>query len=273
MNPLPGALLLIGHPVSHSLSPAFQNAALRHAGIALDYTAMDVPPERFADAVAHIRATHAAGNVTVPHKIAMFDACTEVTPIAERAGAVNAFRALDDDQLVGHNTDVGGVNHAVRELIGHPRGLTITLLGAGGAAAAVLAAAASWDAEVRVRSRSYERAKELVEQVHPDAHVLRRVVDTLEGADIIINATTLGMSEDDDLPCEASELEPQTAVLDLVFRPNETRWVRECRARGLRAADGREMLLEQGALAFEWWLGVPPDREVMRTALLATPRH
>lgn len=269
MKPLPGALLLIGHPVAHSPSPAFQTAALRAAGIPLEYVARDVPPQWLQTTLDDIRATRAAGNVTVPHKFRVHEACDELTPTATRAGAVNAFR-VDDGRLIGHNTDVGGVDCAVRKLLGDPRGKIIALIGAGGAAAAVLVAASSWESEVRVRSRSYEHTKALTERVYPDAHVVRRVDDAVDGADLVINATTLGMREDDELPCDLDDLDPGAAVFDLVYGRNKTRWVREARARGHEAMDGREMLLEQGALAFEWWLGIAPDRGVMRAAL--TPR-
>lgn len=267
MIPLPSALLLIGHPVSHSLSPIFQNAALRHAGIPLEYVAVDVPPDRVRATIAEIRDQRVAGNVTVPHKRAMFDACDALTPTAERAWAVNAFKVEGDGVLLGHNTDVGGVAHAVRMLIGDPRDRIVTIIGAGGAAAAVLAAAAAWQTEVRLRSRDYDVARTLAARTLPDAHVFRRAGDAVEGAHLVINATTLGMSPDDELPCEIDDLDPEAVLLDLVYRREETRWVREARNRGHRAGDGIEMLIEQGALSFEWWLGIAPDRAVMRASL------
>lgn len=262
---LPGALWLLGHPVQHSLSPKFQDAALRAAGIPLEYTALDVPPDALQSVLEQVRARHAAGNVTVPHKEAAFQACDSTTEIAARIEAVNAFK-VEDGRLLGHNTDVAGVDHAVRALVGDPTGLTIALLGAGGAAAAVLAAAESWDADIRMRSRTPERARALAQRVAGVAEVVRRVADALEDADLVINATPIGMTSNA-FPCPLDSIPTGAAVLDLVYRPNETRWVREARARGHRAADGMGMLIEQGALAFEWWFGVEPDREVMRMAV------
>lgn len=260
----PARLVLLGHPVAHSLSPRFQQAALDAAGIPLRYEALDVPPARLADVLGRLAVESAAGNVTIPHKEAVHAQCATLTEVARRTGAVNAFRA-DAAGLHGHNTDVGGVDAAVRRLIGDPTGARVVVLGAGGAAAATLVAAATWRAaRVTVLNRTVARAHALVGRVGIGETADHEAA--LADADLVVNATSVGL-HDDAHPAPLGELSAGAAVLDLVYRRGETGWVRDARASGRRAADGTGMLLEQGALAFEWWLGVPPDREVMRRAL------
>src|SRR3954464_10900150 len=140
MSVLPGRLVLLGHPVSHSLSPVFQNAALAAAGIAARYEALKVPPGLLHVTLDEAKADQWAGNVTVPHKEAVFARCREITPVARRVGAVNTFRS-GSDGIVGHNTDVRGFVEAVETLLGRaPENVTFGIIGAGGSAAAVLAA-------------------------------------------------------------------------------------------------------------------------------------
>jgi shikimate dehydrogenase len=266
----PRRLLLLGHPVAHSLSPVFQNAALRALGSDLRYEALDVPPERFAETFRTLALDGAAGNVTVPYKAAAAEACDQIMPLARRVGAVNTFWTVGG-RLVGDNTDVGGFHAAARALLGaEPRELRVALLGAGGAAAAVLAAVAEWPAStVAVWNRSPDRAVRLAAAFAGVATAAEFLATAVRGADLVVNATTVGM-RDDDVPFHPAILARRAAVLDLVYRPGETAWVRLARARGLRAADGLTMLVEQGALAFERWLGVPPDRAAMWAALRRT---
>jgi shikimate dehydrogenase len=260
-------IVLLGHPVAHSLSPRFQNAAIRAAGIDAIYEAIDVPPDQLAATVAALRDTPgSAGNVTVPHKEAMAALCDSLTPLAGRTGAVNTF-FLEGSTLVGDNTDVGGFDASARALLGRmPTGLIVGVIGAGGAAAAVLAAVERWPGcGVFVWNRDPSRADRLTSRFG----AIARPAALLEigTADLVVNATTLGMRDSDPLPIDLSRLGGDRAVIDLVYRPGETRLVREARARGLRATDGLTMLLEQGALAFERWFGVAPDRGAMRAEL------
>jgi shikimate dehydrogenase len=260
---LPGRLVLLGHPVAHSLSPAMQNAALRSAGIPLTYEAMDVTPANLATVAGLLRDAGAAGNVTVPHKEAFAALCNSRTPVADRVGAANTFWT-DESALVGDNTDVGGFDAAVRRHFGlpHDHG-TVLVLGAGGSAAAVLAAVERWDgARVRILARSSARANALAARFARIATVSEHAADAASGVSLVVNATPVGLNGNE-LPIDPSLLPPETDVLDLTYRRGETPWVHACRARGLRAADGLAMLVEQGALAFERWFGAIPDREAM----------
>jgi shikimate dehydrogenase len=267
VTPLPGRLVLLGHPVSHSLSPRFQNAALRAAGIPLAYETLDVSPHALAAALRELAGQNASGNVTIPHKEAVAALCARRTPLAERCGAVNTFWH-EKGTLVGDNTDVGGVDAIALALLGDTRGSArVALLGAGGSAAAVLAAAERWgSANVRLYNRNMERAHALASRFEGSVTVASSLDDALDGASLVVNATPVGL-RDDDFPVAVERIPPGAAVFDLVYRTGETAWVRAARNAGHRAADGEGMLVEQGALSFERWFGVEPDRNAMWSAL------
>ena len=271
MSEIPGRLVLLGHPVSHSLSPVFQNAALSDAKIRLRYEALDVPPSKMAETLDELVQMHAAGNATIPHKTAVALACDRLTKEAERAGAVNTF-AVRNGVLVGHNTDIAGFDRVARGIVQQSlANLTVGLFGAGGAAAAVLAAVEAWGAKAVVANRDATRAAALCERFRSIA----RVGDDTEiakHADIVVNATSLGMHSGESGPIDPALLRRATAVLDLVYTPNETDFVRAARGRGIRATDGLSMLVEQGAESFAWWFGRRPNVEVMWRAVGRSPQ-
>jgi shikimate dehydrogenase len=268
MRIYPGRLVLLGHPVSHSLSPAFQNAALRAAKIPLKYEAIDVEPGELRSVLRELRESKAAGNVTIPHKTAVHASCDKVTDTAARVGAVNTFW-FESGELYCDNTDVGGFDTAAKALLGgEPAGASVTLLGSGGAAAAVLAAVERWpQARVSIVARNADKARRLARRFRDVAGVETSLEKAVDGATLIVNATPIGQ-HDDGQPMDVSLIQPATAVLDLVYRKGATPWVKAARKRGCRAADGLPMLLEQGALSFQRWFGVDPDREAMRQALV-----
>jgi shikimate dehydrogenase len=266
---LPGRLVLLGHPVAHSLSPRFQNAALSRAGIPLVYEALDVLPEALGRTLTDLRSSGGAGNVTIPHKESAATQCDELTSVARRVGAVNTFWC-EGERLVGDNTDVGGFEAVATALLraadqAHP--LRIAVLGAGGSAAAVLAAAEGWPrAHARVFSRSAVRTRALCARFSGLADAAPTAEEAVSGATLVVNATPIGLG-DDAMPIDPTRLAPSTVVVDLVYRHGGTAWTCAATRLGLRATDGTLVLLEQGALAFERWFGVTPDRDAMRAAL------
>jgi shikimate dehydrogenase len=263
----PERLVLLGHPVAHSLSPRIQTAALHAAGINARYEALDVDPSTFEGTIRELVLQRCAGNVTVPFKERMFDACAALTPLARRVGAVNTWWVDGDGRLVGDNTDVGGFDAAARALLGaEPRNITVGVLGAGGAAAGVLAAVELWvDCTAHVFNRTPERARALCERFRSVAQPVDDV-GVIAGADLVVNATSVGLN-DDALPIDLSLLRDDCVVLDLVYKPGETQFVRDLHARGIRAKDGITMLVEQAALAFEKWFDVTADRSAMWRSL------
>ena len=262
-------LVLIGHPVAHSLSPVMQNAALDAAGSTLRYEALDIPADALAATLASLRATNCAGNFTIPHKRTAMQSMQKCTPIAMRAGAVNTFWRDDDGDLAGDDTDVTGFAAMVNDVIPDlPDGVRVAVIGAGGAAAAAITAIEAWPgATVTVHARDLARAVAMRMRHSVVVRACSMRDPCLEDANIVVNATPLGLGDNDAFPVEMDRMSPAAAVLDLVYRNNETAWVRAAREHGHPAADGLSMLFHQGVAAFERWFGVEPDRQAMWNAL------
>lgn len=259
-------LALLGDPVDHSLSPVFQNAALRAAGINAVYVALRCSSDALPCLLRGIAEAGGGGNVTVPHKEVALRAVDRLGDAARRTGACNAF-GFSDGAVWGDNTDVEGVRGALRALPGSSAaGMRVLVVGAGGAArAAVCALLDDGAAEIMVVNRSADRACRLAAQFdHPQSLKIAERVPA-GTYDLAVNATSLGLRAGDPLP-----LGPDVrigAALDLVYTPEETPWVRRMRADGVPAADGHGMLLHQGAAAFRLWFQREPPMEVMRRAL------
>jgi shikimate dehydrogenase len=268
----PRRLVLLGHPVAHSLSPRMHAAALAAIGSPLTYEAIDVPPDALDAQLDALVGEPASGNVTIPHKLRVAERCAELTSRARRAGAVNVFW-VEAGALMGDNTDIPAFATLAELTLGSPpAGERIALLGGGGAAAAVLAAVEQWR---QCRVTLFNRSREPAESLAARFPVVHDVADSAEravrGATMVVNATALGLRDADPLPVTIDRIPSGAAVVDLVYRPLGTAWVKAATAAGLRARDGMEMLLEQGALALERWLGVPAPRAVMREALVRHP--
>lgn len=265
-------LAVIGDPVAHSLSPAMYNAAFRALGLDAVYVALRVSAESLAQVLAMQIVTHGAGNVTVPHKEAVERSVTRKTDACARAGACNTFW-IEDGALVGDNTDVVGVSAALAKLGAGGKGARWLVVGTGGSARAVALAAADAGATLFVRSRDSGRAREFAawsSGLGGSAHVANGPVEI----DVAINATPLGLAGHDPLPIDVNHLPGVKTALDLVYAPGETRWVHALRERGIEAADGREMLVQQGAAAFErFFPATAAPKEVMRAAVQRALRH
>jgi shikimate dehydrogenase len=261
---------LLGDPVAHSLSPAMQNAAFRAAGDDAVYLALRTEAEALP-ALMRTLARSGGGNVTVPHKGAAAAALDDAAPAVIRTGACNTFWSADG-RLHGDNTDVAGLRAAVGALTGGAAGMRVLLIGAGGAAAAALCALLDEGAaQIALLNRSAPRAEALARRLDPAGERVALLSvggpAAMGGFDLLINATTLGLHDGDPLPLPLDGV--RGAVLDMVYRPAETAWVHAARARGLPAADGREMLLQQGAAAYARWMGRAAPVEAMRSALNA----
>jgi shikimate dehydrogenase len=264
---------LLGDPVSHSLSPKFQNAALRALGLDAVYVALRCASDDVPGLLRGIARAGGGGNVTVPHKAVAAATVDRPSDAVLRTGACNAFW-LEDGAIHGDNTDVAGVREAVTALLGRPpSGARVLLLGAGGAASAAVCALADAGAErIVILNRTIDRAESLAERFRaPGVRIdVAASVDALAGDrfDLAINSTSLGLKPADPLPLDPDAPGPTVgAALDLVYAAGETRWVHAMRARGLPAADGKEMLIQQGAAAFRRWWGMDPPLDVMRAAL------
>ncbi len=255
-------LAVVGDPVQHSLSPAMHNAAIGALGLDAVYIPVRADGVALAHVIKAFEAVGIAGNVTVPHKLAVAQLLIRLTATAQELGAVNTFYP-EGGRLVGDNTDVPGLLDALDCL--DPEGPWL-VAGTGGSARAVAAAAKVRSTTLLVRSRDPARASSFAEWargVGVEAHA-----DDGRPAATAINATPLGLKPGDPPPVPKDRLDGCRVALDLVYSPGETGWIRACRARGLRAADGRGMLVAQGAYAFErFFPGTVAPREVMAAAV------
>jgi shikimate dehydrogenase len=257
-------LAVLGDPIAHSLSPAMHNAALDALGVDAVYVALRVSPAGFSDTFRALGTLGVAGNVTVPHKEAAERDVVRKTDLCARAGACNTYW-VEHGVLVGDNTDVPAIAAEMAEL-GVGRGHWL-VVGTGGSARATALAAADACADLSVHSRDARRATDFADWA-TGLGLKARVAKPPLAADVVVNATPLGLASGDPLPLDPDGLCGVHAALDLVYGPGETRWVRELRVRSITARDGRGVLVRQGALAWERFF---PDRpapvEVMRAAV------
>jgi shikimate dehydrogenase len=266
----PGRLILLGQPVSQSLSPLFQNAALRHAGLHAHYDALDVSPDALERTVRALADEGAAGNVTIPHKERVAALCDVLSPLASRLGAVNTWWS-EGGVLHGDNTDVGGFDDAIVALLGKiPIGARVALLGAGGSARAVAAAVSAWpESSLAVWARNPASAATVV-ALGPagQSTAEESMAEALRHADLVVNATPIGM-RDDNIPVNPDVLRAGAACFDLVYRRDgsPTPFVALARAQGRRADNGLTMLIAQGARSWQRWFGIAPDQSVMMRAI------
>ncbi|ADJ25549.1 shikimate 5-dehydrogenase [Dehalogenimonas lykanthroporepellens BL-DC-9] len=266
MNTGTGLLGLLGDPVAHSVSPAMHNAAIDRLGLDYVYLAFRVTPAGLAGALNGVRALGIRGvNLTIPHKTAALGLLDEVDEAARRVGAVNTV-VNDAGRLTGYNTDIAGFLAALKKHGFAPAGQKAVVLGAGGAARAVVFALRDAGAEVVIANRSIEKADTLAADTGATAvsTTETELQKALDGAGLLVNATPVGLFPDTGVtPVPGSLLHPGLTVFDTIYRPRRTRLLTEAEAAGCRVIDGLDMLVEQGATAFELWTGQSPDRAVM----------
>jgi shikimate dehydrogenase len=255
---------VIGWPIEHSLSPAMHNAVYEELGLDWAYIPLPVVDQiGLRRVVAAIRALPFVGfNVTMPYKTDVLELCDEVAMAASMAGAVNTVHCVEG-RLVGYNTDGRGLLESLADDAGFsPEGKRVVLLGAGGAAgAAIVAFILGKAASVDVVSRELERAEELVSRVEPhlkctaaDAFTFDDAEHAVRQADLIVNATPVGMRAGDPSPIPASWLRADQVVLDMVYGvQGTTALLSDARAAGATALDGLGMLVRQGATAIDIW--------------------
>jgi shikimate dehydrogenase len=270
-------LAVLGHPVSHSRSPAMQNAALEALGLGGEwsYEAIDVEPAEFAARVPELPGEGFVGaNVTIPHKEAALALADEASEPAERIGAANTL-SFAGGEIRADNTDAPGL---IAALPGPIVGRMALVLGAGGSARAAVWALAEEGTPVSIWNRTPERADELVRALATAGQGtaaegrLRAVTGEqvrANGYQLIVNCTAIGMHDEDpfeQLPLEPERLTRGVVVVDLVYAGSESRLVGEARERGATAVEGLEVLVQQGAASLRIWTGMDPPIEVMREA-------
>ncbi len=266
---------VVGYPLSHSISPAMQQAALDALGIAARFEVWETAPDDLATIVERMRSGDCLGaSVTIPHKEAIVALVDEVTPKAHVIGAVNCI-VVNGDRLIGHNTDGDGFITALRERAGFdPAGKRALLIGAGGAAKALAHALVSVGiSSLTIANRTRARAKVLASQLGSNVEVVsldpKDLASPASQADLIVNSTPLGMSSGDSTsisPIPGALIPAESLVNDIVYNPPETPLLRDARSRGARVLGGLPMLIYQGIVAFELWTGREAPVDVMFAA-------
>lgn len=248
---------VVGDPIAHSKSPAMHGFWLDRLGIAADYRAHRVAPDELGTYLRQRRhdPDWRGCNVTVPLKALVLEHMTSLGPEARSIGAVNTVVAQGDGELLGLNTDAHGVLFALADT----QAEHAVVIGAGGAArAALFALKVMGVARATVVNRDMIRARAALDDLEVDGRVLP--LGSSPAADLLINASALGMAGQPPLSYDVSMLPPNATVFDMVYAPLETELLRGSRQRGLRTIDGLTMLAEQGAMAFAAFFNAGPDR-------------
>lgn len=267
---------VIGWPVAHSLSPRLHGYWLDHHNVDGAYIPMPVSPDHIEMAIASLPKLGFCGaNVTVPHKIAAFNAADELSQAATTIGAVNTLICREDGSIFGDNTDGYGfiANLKAGAPNWDPLAAPALVLGAGGAARAVV-----WsllDAgvpNVMIANRTTEKAQVIANDMDGPITVIPwdDRSDAVEGAGLIVNTTALGMTGKPSLEIDLGRAAQLTLVTDIVYAPLETPLLRDAASHGCKVVDGLGMLLHQAVPGFDAWFGVWPDvTDDLRTHVLA----
>lgn len=275
---------VIGDPIEHSLSPIMHNAAISHLGVDYIYLPLRIKPADLATALAGFTAIGVQGfNVTIPHKQAILPLLTEITPLAQAVGAVNTVYPVATG-WGGTNTDVPGFLAPLHNLNNIDKNWSqkvALILGYGGAARAVVAGCAELGcAEIHVVGRQAEKLTNfqqswvnsaLPAKLNLQVHPWDNLPNLIPKADLLVNTTPVGMYPHiDQSPLEMALIQliqPGTIVYDLIYRPKPTLLLHEAAHQGALAIDGLEMLVQQGAVALNLWLGRPIPVDIMSASL------
>jgi shikimate dehydrogenase len=285
----PARIAVLGHPVTHSLSPQLHQPALDASGAEMRYIRLEVEPGKIREALKLLHELDFVGaNVTVPHKFEALDACTEIDGNARALGAVNTL-LFDGNDTLGFNTDGPGFVRAIHEeFLVDIKDLRIMIVGAGGGAGQAIATQCALEGCERLLlvNRSLDKIQPFTKRLAPyfSSERLEGPGDRLrilpldspelsaesDHVDLIVNATSLGLKRTDPSPLPSSCLQPHHLVYDSIYSPPQTRLLKEADSHGARTANGLSLLLHQGVLAFELWFPGSDPLETMRSALRST---
>ena len=260
---------VLGWPVAHSRSPAIQNAALEAAGLgpSWHYQLLPVPPELFDETVQALPAAGFRGvNVTIPHKQAALALATDASDRARAIGAANTLVFQDDGSIWADNTDAPALIDAVEQHM-PVSGSSALVMGAGGTARAAVWALKNAGSDIAIWNRTPRRAEELAAAF--GARTVAKPSDVTD-AEVIINCTSVGLHDGDELEAlamSAEQLRHRRVVVDFVYRTDSTPLLRAAQTVGVPTVDGLELLIGQGAIAFELFTGVAAPVAAMRAAV------
>jgi len=258
---------LIGHPVSHSVSKPMQEATLRELNIPGIYLPLDFPGKTFdKKAMNALKEVGFKGlNVTIPHKGAAFKMCARKSESALATKAVNTIK-FDGPAAVGENTDVNGFALLLDGKLCITKYTTALVVGAGGAARAVAYVLSERMARITVTDIDNKRSRDLARTFHAHAVPLQKLWKSREEFDLVVNCTPVGMKGNSGNPIRASCIKPGGVFVDIIFNPLVTEAMETAEKRGAKSYGGLEMLVQQGAESFRYWLGREPNVDSMREA-------
>lgn len=268
---------LVGNPVAHSLSPNMHNAAFKKLNINAVYLPFPVKKGKLKHALSFLRETGVAGfNVTIPFKSECMRYLDKIDPLAKKIGAVNTVLA-QKKSLIGKNTDYSGFLRSLSiDLRFNPKDKSIFLIGAGGVSRAVaFALAGKGCKDIFIYDIASEKASSLsgavnraFKRVRVSSCGKKDIPAVIRNCRLLVNCTPLGMKKGDPLPIEASLLHKGLKVYDVIYRPSQTKLLKECEKRSIKSAGGTGMLLYQGVMAFELWTGRKAPVALMKKELL-----
>jgi shikimate dehydrogenase len=268
---------VIGDPIEHTLSPIMHNAAFEALELDFAFLAFKVKAAEIGNAISGMRALNIHGlNVTMPHKDLVIKYLDQVDPTAKTIGSANTI-LNKDGRLFGFNTDGVGALNALEQNGVKPKGKKVLLLGAGGAAKAIGFTLSQETDVLVILNRTPKQATDLAallrqkfnKKIEAGALSSSAVKNNLADADVLINATSIGMEPNTDKnSIEPEWLKPNLAVMDIVYNPIETKLAKDAKAAGAKVVSGIEMLIYQGAASFEIWTACRAPIEVMRKAVL-----
>ena len=266
---------IIGDPIHYSLSPGMQNAAFAALGLNCTYIAFRVAPSELKESIESLRSINIAGfNVTVPHKVEVMKHLDELDVTAKKAAAVNTVNNIEGI-FRGYNTDIHGFIEPLRRRMIDFRSMNVLVLGAGGAARAVVAGLAEESrsiSKVVIANRDVERAKELAKigsglGLKCETISLDKAQSVSPDSDLVVNATTLGINNEPSV-IDYDHIKKGSIVYEIVYRPVTTSLIENAKYAEANVVYGYEMLVEQGAKAFEIWTGIQAPRDLMKKNLL-----
>ena len=273
-------LALIGNPVSHSLSPIMQNAAIQYLGLDLIYMAIPCKDEDLEIVVNSLKKMNCKGlNITIPFKQKVFNMCSEISPVAKKVKAINTLKLTDDKDWIGTNTDIDGFIYPLKNFNLIKKSSLI--LGSGGAARSVIQGLIKLKlSKITIISRNKSSLNELITNFKNDIEIEgllstnNEINNIIQETDLIINTTPVGMSNtinNDEIPFGKNfwdSINSKTIVYDLIYNPSPTPFLKFCDKKGCMTIDGTQMLIAQGAKSLSFWTnGLEVPFEVMHDAL------
>lgn len=261
---------VIGNPIEHSLSPLMHNAGYHALGIRAEYHRFQVEPRNLEAAVNGLCALDFSGfNVTIPYKEQIIPFLNALTPQARLAGAVNTVK-IEQGKTIGHNTDGDGFVRSIEEELKDLKGKKTVLLGSGGAAKGIALSLAQRGADLHILNRTLEKSLQLVKSIECEGGLAAAgnfaPGEWLKDLDLLVQTTSVGL-HNEPFPFSLQGINQKALVIDIIFNPWETPFLHEAKKFGCRTMNGLGMLLHQGALAWEYWLGSQAPVEAMRQAL------